>query len=181
MYFLILHENRYMDHNETKNIEGYTGALEQLTRARCFLSQGTLSLCRNTGLAQLPSPTLYSVLLVPFLKILNTVGAFYYLNLILIFAVLVVIYCRLHTRAPARVVFLGLLTCASLATLLRLTQAPLTNVAFLFVFIGLPVISFGVVNAYEHLPFKDFANVQLVLLLFTVLIGPYALLSVDIF
>lgn len=139
--FFVLHQNPYMPHTPTKDLADNILGVEQLTSARCFLQGRSFSLCRTNGLVLRSHFTPYAVLLAPFLWLLHTIGAFYYLTILLLFLTLVGAYRLVRTKASQRSWFISLLVPVAIASALRLTQSPLTNTQFLVVLIGFPLFT----------------------------------------
>ncbi len=137
--FFLLHQNPFLQHTPTKDIEQATQGLQSITSSRCFLSTGRFSLCRNSGLTAWSYFSLYALLLVPVLKLTSMYGVFSYVNLGLILLSVLATYLYIRKRtAPLGtmvILFFGVL----LAAYFHLTQAPLTQSAF-FLIVAFPLI-----------------------------------------
>lgn len=141
--FFMLHQNPYMEHNPTKDLESSIGGVEQLASARCFLQFKRFDLCRNTGLSLQSHTSLYVFLLTPLLALLHNYGAFYYLNLALILLTMLATYVVIQHRVrKKRFVFLILLIFPFTSTLFHFSYAPLTDVQLLTLVVGLPLIAY---------------------------------------
>jgi hypothetical protein len=159
--FFLFHQNPYMEHNPTKDIEQFTASVEQLTSARCFLEHGRFSLCRNNGIILSSHFSIYSVLLVPFLALTNQPGTFYYLNMLLILMSLFLSYRLLRNRTKPQIILTAMLTALFVASLFPLTQSPLTTPQFFFVIIGIPLVIHFVSTLLERPDKKTYLSVQL--------------------
>lgn len=144
LVFIFLHQNPFMAHNPTKDIEGFTQGLEEITSARCFIKSGIFSICRNSGLQLSPHFTLYAALLVPFFRLFQIVGTFYIPNLLLILISLTLSYFFFRRTYKSTKLFLGLIAAVAVAVSLKLTGLPLTGNRLLLVAIGLPVLIAGI-------------------------------------
>lgn len=135
----LLHQNPFMTNNPTKDIANFTSGLEQLTRARCYIRLGTFSLCRNEGLSFGGTTAIYAALLVPILRTFYTFDAYTYLNLALIVMATWISYRLIRQRTGTVITFTVLMVPIFAASLLHLTQAPLSNRAFFAVLIAWPL------------------------------------------
>ncbi len=176
--FFLLHQNPYMNHNPTKDIESKTQELEQLATARCFLSERRFDLCRNSGLTLASHPSLYVALLIPLLAIFHQYGIFYYLNISIIFVVIFCTYVIMRRQNNhAQHIFVSLLCIPITAMLFGFTSAPLTDLHLFFIVIGLPSISFAclylVKNRYARIftSKKEFMAILFGIILVSILLS----------
>lgn len=149
--FFTLHQNPYMNHNPTKDIDSISRGVEQLASARCFLNFQRFDLCRNTGLTLAPHPSLYVLMLTPLLFVFHNYGVFYYLSIGIIFLIIFCTYRFIHKRTQnQRFIFLSLTSIPVVAMLFRFTNAPLTDFQLFFIIVGFPLISLGFLRVLKH-------------------------------
>lgn len=149
--FFVLHQNPFMEHSPTKDIEGATQGLEQLASARCFLNFNRFDLCRNTGLTRNSHLSLYVLLFTPLLYIFHNYGIFYYLNMGIIIITIIGIYAIIHRQGKSqRFIFLSLISAPSIAAFFQLTHSPLTDLQLFFIVLGFPAISIGCLHFLQN-------------------------------
>lgn len=159
--FFVLHQNPYMNNNPTKDIEPATQGVEQLASARCFLNFQRFDLCRNTGLTLESHPSLYVLLFTPLLFVFHNYGVFYYLNISIIFLIILCIYKFIHQHIrPQRFVFLSLISAPITALFFQFTTAPLTDLQLFFIVMGIPLITFGFLQVFNHYHVKTYLSTQ---------------------
>lgn len=159
--FFLLHQNPYMNHNPTKDIESATKGVEQLASARCYLRFQRFDLCRNTGLTLAPHPSLYVVLFTPLLFIFHNYGVFYYLNMVLISVILFCMYMYVRQRTHyQRFVFLSLLIVPISTFLFRFTREPLTDLQLFIIVIGFPLMTIGFLRIIQHHRIQTYLTTQ---------------------
>lgn len=140
--FFLWHQDPFMYHNPTKDIEWNTMGLAEITAARCFLTRGTFSLCRE-GALNLPSGfNLYSFLLTGFMRMTSNLGVFYYLNILILFFSLILTYIALR-RFTRPVIFGGLLIYVSLTSVISYSGVPWSELQLLSAALIFPVAAFG--------------------------------------
>jgi hypothetical protein len=137
----LLHQNPFLSLTPTKDIESARAGLENLTAARCFLTQGNFSLCRNSGLTGLPHFSLYSLILVPFFSLTKIYGVFAYVNLGLVLLVSLAVFQVIRKKASPFLTFGILMSLVSIAALLQMTHLPLTNIQFAAIVILFPLVA----------------------------------------
>lgn len=180
-FFVLLQQNPFMPHTPTKDLAEYTSGLQQITAARCFLREGFLGLCRNSGLHLSPQTSVYALLLLPFLRLFKLPGIFAYLNLLLIGSPLLLTYFVIRERAQARNIFMGILSALSIASALSLSGLPLDMARLLLTLLGLPAIAIGVVFLLERLKSSLAHPLRLVLCITFVAILANTLISGNLF
>jgi hypothetical protein len=153
--FFLLHKNPYKDGSIIRNFETSNHAIENVVSAKCFINNGSFSVCSNNGLVLKDNLNLYSIFLVPFLKINSDPATFYFLNLTIAITIFIIIYkllLKITKDHPASnnkfsTVLISLLTTDFLlysvnifGTAPSITSSPLISKNILIIFIVIPIV-----------------------------------------
>lgn len=178
--FFLWHQNPFMLHNPTKDIEWNTSGLAEITSADCFLTKHTFSLCRAGNLFLGKPFNLYALLLVPFARLTENLGVFYYLNLLLLLVGLVLSNFVMRRFRPSSC-WSGLLAAVSFAAVLRLTGVPWGSQLFLFVLVFFPLVAIGIGGILEHIKRQNlYRSISAVVVLLAVFICARSIVSGDL-
>lgn len=142
----ILHKNPFVTNSQIRDFAVSAQQIEQISQARCFVSQWNLHTCRNSG-ESISGPLYpYSLLLVPFMALYNNPGTYYFLNLSLLILSLLISY-RILKKLPRFTQFsLLFLQILGVHLSLIITQ-PFTTLQLTFILLVLPLLT----QAYVHI------------------------------
>ncbi len=152
--FFTLHKNPYKDGSMLKNIQASDESIENLVSSKCYLETGEFSVCNGNGLNLKNNLNLYSILLIPFMKISSQPTTFYFLNILLNIAIIIIIYKLIYltNKNEKDQQKLGLLTFSSLLLAISIlyfynsTSQPLTSRLLLKFYFFTPILSISLVK-----------------------------------
>lgn len=177
---LLLHKNPFHKYSLIKDLSVSNPQLESLTTAKCFMDTASFNLCRNNGLVLKENFNLYSLLLIPFLKVYNNPMMFYILNItLLLFVVgtmykLIPILTKKFTKVKSKqLITLGsLLLYVLIITSLKYSLKPLTTLELLIFLVLIPgliiIYTVFINNVLYRLAFFTQISAALVIMLFLV-------------
>ncbi|MEP7167300.1 MAG: O-antigen ligase family protein [Candidatus Woesebacteria bacterium] len=162
--FFLLHQNPFLQHTPTKDIENMTAGLQNLTAAKCLNSVGSLSLCRNSGLVSASHLSFYALLLSLLLRLTPVYGVFAYLNLMLIVLSLIVTYLLIRKRVSRQSTIVILLFGVGSTSLHQLTQSPLPELSF-WLLVLYPLLALGLTFVLKYKPLRIIVSIFSILLI----------------
>ncbi len=155
LLFFLLHQNPYASHTPIANFDTSNEAIENVTIARCYLSNKTFSVCRNTGLVLKKNFNLYSLLLIPFLQINSNPTTYYFLNILIAIIVLTIVYLVIYKTTSNNhsqvKTFSLLFLLLSFFFFYHTTQGPLTTKQLFNIAVTSPLLILILVKIGERL------------------------------
>lgn len=176
--FLLLHRNPFHKYSLVKNLSMTPEQLELIVSAKCFVQNGTFAVCRNAGPVLEPHKSLYSALLVPFMKFYNNPGMYYVLNILLFIVSLTSTYLilkyvvrKIMNVKPRKIILWTALIQAVLSfAILRYNDRPLGALQLLYLFVGVPFFLGLLVTFLHKLKYRMSFLIQICLILIGALI-----------
>lgn len=145
LMLFILHKNPFVINTQIRDFAVSAQQIEQVSQARCFVSQWNLHTCRNSGEITPSKIYPYSILLIPFVAMYNNPGTYYFLNLFLVILSILTSY-QMIKKLPKDTQFaLLFLQVIGIYLSLIITQ-PFTTQQLVIVVFGLPVL----IKAYVY-------------------------------
>lgn len=152
IYFFATYQNPFTEKSAILNFTHNMHGAEYVAAARCFLRNGSFNLCRGDLILD-QTTNVYSILLVPFLKIYNNPGMYFFLNAAYLGALLAGFYFLLLKLTPHKwlrfsMVFLLLST----PTFLTFTAVPASTMLPLLLAVILLLVVFFIQQTLLLLP-----------------------------
>ena len=93
--FFTLYQNPFAEKSSIINFAQNPGGAEHIVAARCLLDQAPASLCASS-MQKEPNLSIYSIALVPFLKLYNNPGVYFIFNMVMTLGLILILYILLQ-------------------------------------------------------------------------------------